>query len=467
MTDKNTSIIRRGIAWLFLLLTQSLSAQYTSPMSLSLPATLEGGQITLPRDEGRHSPLPELEWWYVVYHVKGEITGNSYSILVTHFNNFFRFFTVSNISEKKHYSGTTLGSLKAQKNYLDLEQHTPYGIDVFKNKKDSSGALLPYQYFMETNHNTMHLSASLKALKPPMPAAGLGYIPVGSSGMSWYYSLTRLQVSGSLTIEGLSEPISGIAWMDHQWGPFLVSPVEVGNFFESYEWFCVQLDSGEELMISNIYNRGDKLPHDDKAYGGVSLFDQNAKHHGTVHREFKRLKYWRDPASGHFMSMGWELNVPEWDLHLSMEPDYEEQMVDFPFNGTFWEGSISVTGTIAGRAVTGKSFGELMHRFKEPRIQLANIARNYNFDENTSVSWRVKNPDDGNPLHYHLSLILEDDKSTIPLEAEFFANRYTLSWPRLSLPKARLENGLRLRVEAFSIDHTIRGEVSSKIIYVH
>ena len=52
-------------------------------------------KIVLPKDEGAHQPLLGLEWWYVVIHAVGETTGNKYSILVTHFNNEFRFFTVT------------------------------------------------------------------------------------------------------------------------------------------------------------------------------------------------------------------------------------------------------------------------------------------------------------------------------------------------------------------------------------
>ena len=45
-------------------------------------------------------------------------------------------------------------------------------------------------------------------------------------------------------------------------------------------------------------------------------------------------------------------------------------MVAFPLNGDFWEGSITVTGAINGKLLTGRAFGELMHRYEIPRLSV-------------------------------------------------------------------------------------------------
>src|SRR5207249_1293639 len=69
--------------------------------------------------------------------------------------------------------------------------------------------------------------------KPPALHHG-GYIDYGIAGGSYYYSRTRLKVTGALRLaqadrggqaqaERGEEPVSGVAWMDHQWGNFVVA----------------------------------------------------------------------------------------------------------------------------------------------------------------------------------------------------------------------------------------------------
>ncbi|MCC6277293.1 MAG: hypothetical protein IT289_05185, partial [Oligoflexia bacterium] len=325
--------------------------------------------LSFPKDEGAHK-AKLLEWWYVVIHAKGETTGDEYSILVTHFSNRFRFFDVTNISANVHLSGTTNGRIKAAEGYLDVRQQTPWGTDIMRTKRTQAGGLIPFEYEMLTHHSSMGLQAELVAQKPPMMVGGDAYVQIGKSGWSWYYSLSRLEVRGRLTFNGITENISGIGWMDHQWGPFLISPVELGGVFESYEWFCVQLDDGTEMMISNIYDRKYRLPQT-AAYGGVGIYYKDGSMDGVVKKTFVRTKYWFDPDSKTYMSMGWRLIIPEMDTDLILTPKIENQMVSFPLGGSFWEGAMRVEGKLRGKPVNGVGFGELMHHFQGPKLQLS------------------------------------------------------------------------------------------------
>ena len=436
---------------LFVLISLFFLKAYAGQDWKNYPYHENGSKIFFPKDEGRHTMFPNLEWWYSVIHAQGEITGERYSILVTHFNNRFRFFTVTNLDRKSHISGTTMGKLIAKKGYLDLKHKTKYGTDIFRSVKSSKGELIPFEYEIKTHHDQMELDIILKAQKKPLMVAGDGYTSVGSSGKSWYYSLTRLEAIGKLTVNGFTENIKGLAWMDHQWGPFMVSPVQIGKTFETYEWFCIQLDDGSDLMISNIYNRKYQIPMTE-AYGGVEYIDKNGKSKRITKRNFKRTNYWQDPVSGHFMSMGWNLSIPEWGLELEMTPDFKGQMVRFPFKGDFWEGSIRVSGSLNGKLVKGKAFGELIHRFQKPKIKLEKSLLDHDKKE-LNLSWKVKNPDEGNPLLFDVSIISKSDIS---------ASFKKLSAFELKIPfsSLRLKSGelFRVKIEAYSVDGIIRGE---------
>jgi len=411
-----------------------------------------GSSIIFPRDEGRHRAVANLEWWYVIFHAKGKITGHDYSILVTHFNNTFRFFTITDLTEKTHESGTTRGKLQASSQYMDVNQFTQYGHDSFRIKKDPQGNLIPFEYEIETHHDSMYLKADLVALRPPMMVMENGNFKVGKSGMTYYYSLTRLKAQGILTYQGVTEPFEASAWLDHQWGPFFVSPIEVGKLFESYEWFCIQLDDGSDIMLINIYDRKFRLPKTPD-YGAVEIVDFNNLNQHTTKRKFKRLGYWQDPVSGHIMSMGWKLEVDEWDLSLNLEPDFYEQMVKMPLNGDFWEGSISVKGHHKGKSVTGRAFGELIHRFQKPIIKINQLKNNYYKNEMIKVKFRIKNPDEGNPLKFRIYYI-DGNNQHLLKEISQVEEVHIMAGDLMAVAYKKT---YQLKVEALSVDESIIG----------
>ena len=85
------------------------------------------------------------------------------------------------------------------------------------------------------------ISLRLIDQKPPALHHG-GFIDYGPSGGSYYYSRTRIEVHGQLTRgDGAPEP-PGQAWMDHQWGNFVV----VGG---GWDWFSLQFEDRTELML--------------------------------------------------------------------------------------------------------------------------------------------------------------------------------------------------------------------------
>ena len=85
------------------------------------------------------------------------------------------------------------------------------------------------------------VSLRLTDEKPPALHHG-GFIDYGAAGGSYYYSRTRLSVVGGIAQgDGEPVPVSGIAWMDHQWGDFVVAAAG------GWDWYSVQLDDGSEL----------------------------------------------------------------------------------------------------------------------------------------------------------------------------------------------------------------------------
>ena len=93
------------------------------------------------------------------------------------------------------------------------------------------------------------------AVKRPLMIGETGFLYQGTSGYSYYYSQTMLNLIGTLTLDGITEPITGIAWIDHQYGN-LKSTIQ-----DKYEWFSIQLSNNMDLNIYNIFNTQNELPN--------------------------------------------------------------------------------------------------------------------------------------------------------------------------------------------------------------
>ena len=79
--------------------------------------------------------------------------------------------------------------------------------------------------------------------KPAALHDGDGYIDYGNGTASYYYSWTRMAVTGELDLGQGLEQVSGEAWMDHQWGDF--ETYQEGG----WDWFSVQLEDGTDVML--------------------------------------------------------------------------------------------------------------------------------------------------------------------------------------------------------------------------
>jgi hypothetical protein len=252
--------------------------------------------------------------------------------------------------------------------------------------------------------------------------------------------------------------------MDHQWGEFLISPVELNGIFETYEWFCVQLDNGSDILISNIYDRDYNLPYGG-TYGGIQYFDSNGNTIPDLNSTFTRTGYWQDPVSKKYMSMGWTLDVPGINLKLTLTPEFTNQMVSFPLNGDFWEGSISVSGTLDGVPVTGRAYGELMHQFEIPRLSVTvdkyPLKWIYKVDETIKVGWKVMNPDQGNPLAFDVELVSAN--LTLPIAKGIQGNMVAFTLGNI-LPAGSKIGTFRIKVRASSIDKVIQGNSFSPFL---
>lgn len=196
------------------------------------------------------------------------------------------------------------------------------------------------------------LDLVLRARKPPAIHGENGVsvkAPVAGYA-SHYYSMTRLEASG--TING--QRATGQAWMDHEFGSSSLRENQQG-----WDWFSIQLDNDAELMLY-VIRRRDGTP--DVTSSGSLIADDGRVI--PIRREQMRitpLGRWKSPKSGATYPSGWRVELPSFNVRLTMQPLLHDQelVTHGSTNITYWEGACDITGTFGGNPVRGEGYVEM------------------------------------------------------------------------------------------------------------
>jgi predicted secreted hydrolase len=168
---------------------------------------------------------------------------------------------------------------------------------------------------------------------------------------SYYYSLTRMPVSGTLRLGDTALPVEGLAWMDREWSTSALDPDQVG-----WDWFALQLGDGRELMLYRLRQRDGGIAPESRgtlvaADGTTRALDRDAV-------EVLVTDQWTSPRGGTRYPARWRLRVPSAGLDVVVTPFLRDQELDLAVR--YWEGAVRVDGTADGRAVGGSGYVELV-----------------------------------------------------------------------------------------------------------
>ncbi|MDB5929108.1 MAG: secreted hydrolase-like protein [Polaromonas sp.] len=168
---------------------------------------------------------------------------------------------------------------------------------------------------------------------------------------NYYYSLTRLQTSGTVTIGGEKLDVSGVTWMDHEYGAF-------GTAINPVKWVlqAMQLDNGVCLSNYATYTSGAPVLNK-KAPSQVTV--QRAD--GTTYLVDSFLtpigRTWTSPVSKTTFNMQFLIEIPSFNASLTVTSLMDSQEFPVPTRPTY-EGVASVTGTFEGKTVSGTAWNE-------------------------------------------------------------------------------------------------------------
>jgi predicted secreted hydrolase len=299
---------------------------------------VRGTRLRFPRDHGAH-PDFRTEWWYATGWL--ERAAQPLGFQVTFFrarpqwesDNPSRFTPRQILLAHAAIADPRVGHLRhderAARDALGLAgasaRTTDAWIDDWRFSLDSSG------YHARIAARDFTLELDLVAARAPLLQGEGGVSRKGprAEEASYYYSRPQLAVSG--TVDG--EPVSGSAWLDHEWSSQYLAPEAVG-----WDWVGLNLEGGKSLMAFRIRDR----------QGGVYYAPRGVS--------FEVRRSWRSPRTSveYPVAMRVQANGQSYDL----EPLMDDQEMDARRStGTiYWEGAVRALQ--AGREV-GRGYLEL------------------------------------------------------------------------------------------------------------
>jgi predicted secreted hydrolase len=345
------------LVWLCLMLMAGGSGSAAVPLELGVPTK----PMVLPQDLAAHE-WALREWWSYTGRLQ-DAAGKSYGFELIFFRRrtdqdkvglvplkwfgrtayLAHFAVVEESSGSYHYY--SFATFDNQKGHADTARY-----EVAVKELTAAGDDQAQQI------HALGDSAELKLdLKPQKPAAlhGRGGIVAKGGGLANYYlSYPRLQAAGTLVFEKKKLQVSGLVWLDHEYG-YLSS--EPGRGWEIYR---LQLDNQTDYLFYRIYNgKGEEVPESFACRMGPEGEEDCV---ALSQVKLEATSKWRSPHTGARYPSLWQIRVPAWNLDVEVKPRVADQEF-FILDYGYWEGSCAVRGKPAnGRAyieLVGYSYG--------------------------------------------------------------------------------------------------------------
>ena len=323
-----------------------------------------GRVLAFPRDHGKH-PEFQTEWWYFTGNLESN-QGRRWGFQLTFFRRGMSRRPSSEGSAWRisdlypaHFAITDVETRKFL--YEELISREGPGLAVAASDrlqvrvKDWSAEFAGNEIRVRARAKGCSLELALTPMKPVVLHGQGGYSRKSDreKQASYYYSLTRLSAKGALTFDGTTRPVTGLAWMDHEFSSSVLAEDQVG-----WDWFSLQLEDGSELMIFQMRRKDGTF---EPPVGTLVAQDGTAKQMSSSHITISRTGSWRSPHTKAEYPSGWNIELADEHTKLHVAPLVEDQeLASGKSTGiVYWEGAVRITGSRGGKTVNGHGYVEL------------------------------------------------------------------------------------------------------------
>ncbi len=326
------------------------AAASAAPAAAGAVATSCKPAVHLPKDESPHSA--PVEWWYFSGHLRGtDAAGHVHTYGYEYV--IFQFLGVG--PKPLYYADLSIADLTRKTfHYAGKEDSytppvTPGKFELHDGAWTMSGG--SGRDALDAGLSGYTLDLGLQTTEPAVLQGSCGIIPMGPIGSSYYYSWTSLKTTGTVTDHGVKIKVTGTSWMDHQWGALELASGA------GWDWFSMQLSNGQQYMLYFI--RNDKGTVVVTIGTRVADAGKDVSHLSPASFSEKATGSWTSPATHITYGSGWKVTVPGGTLTVT--PDLLDQEVDLVSaqGVVYWEGDVTITGRIGGKAVSGVGYTEI------------------------------------------------------------------------------------------------------------
>ena len=336
-------------------------------LSVTGPCNLE-----FPKDHGAH-PGYRTEWWYYTGNLRSE-NGDQYGFQLTFFRSqisppgadkqwprrpsawrtsqiYLAHAAVSDIAGRQHLQAEALS--RAALGMAGVTQTARHTTVFLKNWSSRIEADL---HTLKVNTADFSYELNFKPAKPAVLHGERGYSLKGATSerASCYYSFTRLNGQGRMTIGGETLSVTGSAWMDHEFSTALLEPGISG-----WDWFSLQLSDETEIMVFLLRTETGGL----HAASSGTFIDADGTTRPIAKTEINVdvLDTWKSKQSAARYPARWRMQITPFQIDVKISsnlPDQEMRTLDST-GVTYWEGSVSLEGFKDKLRVNGEGYVEL------------------------------------------------------------------------------------------------------------
>jgi predicted secreted hydrolase len=271
-----------------------------------------------------------LEWWYTNARLKtaqGEDVSLAFAVFQIFLPNGTPFKLAHFFPEKMfvgHYSVTSVTQqnfqyeerssfalahprVKVQQGYA-REKILDVGLGDWRVWRTEGG-----QYRAQfSRHNQDHADLTMTLTRPEVAHAGGWVGQQETTGRMYYYSATRLTVTGTLR----GQPVEGIAWLDHQWGG--ENGIHDAVFEPRWDWLSMNLDDGRDIMAYRLRNAQNQIL---EQAASVTLPDGSNRLERVT---MTPTRHWQAPTAANY-PIAWDVQLEDGTrLHVETVLDAQE-----------------------------------------------------------------------------------------------------------------------------------------------
>ncbi|WP_299134898.1 lipocalin-like domain-containing protein [uncultured Vibrio sp.] len=316
---------------------------------------VKGVDINFPADHQAHSSFRH-EWWYLTANLTDE-NGNELGVQWTQFR--FAAAPEDNAEQTKQLKQTAWQSQqiymahsaittkdkhyaeeKWSRDQIELAGVSASPFRVYLDDwqwSSSSNDLFPAT--LNANSEQFGYSLTLTNDAPYQKQGEQGYSSKSSDGKvaSYYYSQPFIDVSGNVTIDGVTHQVSGKGWIDREWSSQFLLDSQQG-----WDWFALRLNDETSLVVFQLRNS----TTGEASYANARLMQQDGSGIAISQQDITLTAVKQTVIDGRDYPTEWQVLIPSQQIELTVSA--LNPKAKMPLSVPYWEGPITIEGTHSG-----------------------------------------------------------------------------------------------------------------------